>query len=113
MKLNRKFHYLLSLLLILGWVSTPTLSVANNLPTVSISTPQLGYWAYGRVSHNYSDADGDAASKFEFRTSTKGHAFWASGVGFFDGVGGKVITCLLYTSPSPRDPNRSRMPSSA
>ena len=22
-------------------------------------------------------------------------------------------TCLLYTSPSPRDPNRSRMPSSA
>ena len=24
-----------------------------------------------------------------------------------------VISCLLYTSPSPRDPNRSRMPSSA
>ena len=24
-----------------------------------------------------------------------------------------VKTCLLYTSPSPRDPNRSRMPSSA
>ena len=23
------------------------------------------------------------------------------------------IGCLLYTSPSPRDPNRSRMPSSA
>ena len=23
------------------------------------------------------------------------------------------IPCLLYTSPSPRDPNRSRMPSSA
>ena len=54
--------------------------------------PRLGYWIYGRVSHNYSDADGDAASKFEFRTNTKGHAFWASGVGFFDGVGGKVIT---------------------
>ena len=27
--------------------------------------------------------------------------------------GGKVITCLLYTSPSPRDTERSRMPSSA
>ena len=26
---------------------------------------------------------------------------------------GKVITCLLYTSPSPRDPKTSRMPSSA
>ena len=27
--------------------------------------------------------------------------------------GGKVIRCLLYTSPSPRDGCRSRMPSSA
>ena len=25
----------------------------------------------------------------------------------------EITTCLLYTSPSPRDPNRSRMPSSA
>ena len=29
----------------------------------------------------------------------------------FDGV--KGLTCLLYTSPSPRDMRRSRMPSSA
>ena len=27
--------------------------------------------------------------------------------------GGKVISCLLYTSPSPRDRQKSRMPSSA
>ena len=27
--------------------------------------------------------------------------------------GAKCITCLLYTSPSPRDMRRSRMPSSA
>ena len=27
--------------------------------------------------------------------------------------GKEVITCLLYTSPSPRDMRRSRMPSSA
>ena len=26
---------------------------------------------------------------------------------------GDDVVCLLYTSPSPRDPNRSRMPSSA
>ena len=26
---------------------------------------------------------------------------------------GANMPCLLYTSPSPRDPNRSRMPSSA
>ena len=26
---------------------------------------------------------------------------------------GQILTCLLYTSPSPRDRTRSRMPSSA
>ena len=35
----------------------------------------------------------------------------ASGSPF--GVGTTTITCLLYTSPSPRDRTRSRMPSSA
>ena len=28
-------------------------------------------------------------------------------------VGGVLLTCLLYTSPSPRDKRQSRMPSSA
>ena len=32
-----------------------------------------------------------------------------SGIQFYDGIS----TCLLYTSPSPRDRTRSRMPSSA
>ena len=36
-------------------------------------------------------------------------AFWATALG--DGRGG--ATCLLYTSPSPRDGLLSRMPSSA
>ena len=30
-----------------------------------------------------------------------------------NGLKGVIITCLLYTSPSPRDPKTSRMPSSA
>ena len=30
-----------------------------------------------------------------------------------DGMGQSQSTCLLYTSPSPRDSNLSRMPSSA
>ena len=30
-----------------------------------------------------------------------------------DTTGISTITCLLYTSPSPRDPKTSRMPSSA
>ena len=33
--------------------------------------------------------------------------------GFKDTVTGKNKACLLYTSPSPRDRTRSRMPSSA
>ena len=32
-----------------------------------------------------------------------------SGIQFYDGI----TTCLLYTSPSPRDRQKSRMPSSA
>ena len=30
-----------------------------------------------------------------------------------DGAVERILTCLLYTSPSPRDRTRSRMPSSA
>ena len=30
-----------------------------------------------------------------------------------ESLGGQFLTCLLYTSPSPRDRTRSRMPSSA
>ena len=30
-----------------------------------------------------------------------------------DGLRGDIVTCLLYTSPSPRDQRGSRMPSSA
>ena len=33
--------------------------------------------------------------------------------GFKEILDGRVKTCLLYTSPSPRDRTRSRMPSSA
>ena len=34
-------------------------------------------------------------------------------VGVVAGILNVIRSCLLYTSPSPRDPNRSRMPSSA
>ena len=38
---------------------------------------------------------------------------WAAMLGFVAAVGAYVTTCLLYTSPSPRDSCASRMPSSA
>ena len=37
----------------------------------------------------------------------------ANGKGYFVNTTSGAITCLLYTSPSPRDMRRSRMPSSA
>ena len=37
----------------------------------------------------------------------------ATGALTLDGVGPEKTICLLYTSPSPRDRTRSRMPSSA
>ena len=35
------------------------------------------------------------------------------GIAGFENAGKSLYTCLLYTSPSPRDRTRSRMPSSA
>ena len=45
--------------------------------------------------------DEDKIPKFKYK-----HADWEAYQAF-------LISCLLYTSPSPRDDNRSRMPSSA
>ena len=38
---------------------------------------------------------------------------WSQGTGGTVSSTGDVYSCLLYTSPSPRDRTRSRMPSSA
>ena len=44
-------------------------------------------------------------------------SFGGLGLGFYTGmnpiVSAMLFACLLYTSPSPRDTERSRMPSSA
>ena len=37
----------------------------------------------------------------------------AATVGVGEGGSGVIVSCLLYTSPSPRDAHESRMPSSA
>ena len=39
--------------------------------------------------------------------------FWDGKIRLFNIKNGQIYVCLLYTSPSPRDRTRSRMPSSA
>ena len=51
-----------------------------------------------------------AAALLDQGTTSKTAEQIASSV---DSIGGLVGTCLLYTSPSPRDRQKSRMPSSA
>ena len=49
----------------------------------------------------------------ESRTRVRALAFW-DGTGFAEDIEYTLRgTCLLYTSPSPRDRQKSRMPSSA
>ena len=62
-----------------------------------------------------SDATKAVESLFDIITSTlkAGGDVKIAGFGTFKVANTKAKTCLLYTSPSPRDATLSRMPSSA
>ena len=47
------------------------------------------------------------------QTSRQKKTITALGLGKINKTVEKLMTCLLYTSPSPRDKRQSRMPSSA
>ena len=61
-------------------------------------------WTYGSYSGRNVIAD--------IRGATHPERLWLVG-GHFDSISEIPYSCLLYTSPSPRDRTRSRMPSSA
>ena len=65
------------------------------------------------TKHGGSALPGKVVEKIDpgFLTRTLGQL--PLGVVLVSGTNGKTTTCLLYTSPSPRDRTRSRMPSSA
>ena len=50
---------------------------------------------------------------FSYDGTLKEHNYVRDNCGFFDVSHMGRLSCLLYTSPSPRDRTRSRMPSSA
>ena len=49
----------------------------------------------------------------EKRKQYMNQTYWGKPVTGFGDINGKIMICLLYTSPSPRDSCASRMPSSA
>ena len=58
------------------------------------------------------DQTGASGATFKFADGSLLPGFEQALVGLFAGDQ-TLVTCLLYTSPSPRDRTRSRMPSSA
>ena len=74
----------------------------------------LAYETYGKLNENKDNAIlvFHALTGDQFVTGmnpvTNKEGWWVTAVG-----SGKAIDCLLYTSPSPRDRQKSRMPSSA
>ena len=56
----------------------------------------------------------DWTLEYYLRTNTSSEGHTATGTQYSESTGWQfTITCLLYTSPSPRDATLSRMPSSA
>ena len=69
----------------------------------------MGKGAYDGTSENYTGMLGMHGTKTSNLGVSECDLLIAIGVRFSD----RVLGCLLYTSPSPRDPKTSRMPSSA
>ena len=70
--------------------------------------PLNTFYFTGNRNKNYGYLDFLPAMKnFDILTANRDERSWKIA------AGEKVLTCLLYTSPSPRDATLSRMPSSA
>ena len=77
---------------------------------IETSNPELGMC--GNVAYNlYGYADSGDISNIGMTGDGKVHVYGDQTITVAGGA--KIDNCLLYTSPSPRDVNRSRMPSSA
>ena len=66
----------------------------------------LSYWIFGMGKF-------DSLTHSMTTIATGGFSNYNQSIGYFNSVTIEITSCLLYTSPSPRDRTRSRMPSSA
>jgi hypothetical protein len=87
----------------LKWVQ----SDASNDPRDPVLAGASGNVVVKFVSHSFIEVDSPyRAEQFQAVLSAAGGVDWEGALAYYHG-------CLLYTSPSPRDRTRSRMPSSA
>ena len=77
----------------------------SEFPDGSVSITSLPYTDTGDTSDNSDEFDATCP----YSGSTSNDVFYQMS----GDLGEITITCLLYTSPSPRDRQKSRMPSSA
>ena len=75
---------------------------------------ELGAYSHIAVEKLYQDAEIKTCSTFEdtFKQAYNDPAYKII-IPIENSLAGRVADCLLYTSPSPRDVEESRMPSSA
>ena len=98
-----------------GITSTISVAAANDAPTVSGNDATLAYTENDGavlIDSTLTLADVDSAN-LTGATITIGTGFVSGGEDVLSFTSANGITCLLYTSPSPRDLSTSRMPSSA
>ena len=81
-------------------------NVAYSWSMIRISIPALDISEDSTIMQGVSEIKWNKVRKIENNYGIGGNAINR-------GFGNKTCTCLLYTSPSPRDRTRSRMPSSA
>ena len=79
----------------------------NNGPDLPLQQEQLLAWQQRLHAHQAPLFRGERAS------TAQGDLFGASPDDAAAAIDPLALTCLLYTSPSPRDRQKSRMPSSA
>src|SRR5665811_86688 len=109
-KAARGEFYGLLLLVITGMIG---MVVSTDIIAFFVSFELMSLPTYVLAGYLWRDARSGEASIKYFVTGAFSSAILAFGLALVYGASGQTNYCLLYTSPSPRDRTRSRMPSSA
>ena len=76
--------------------------------STGVSAPTTSNLAEGELAYVQDRSNSGAGAKLYIESVDSDNS-----TALIHAIGGKYYTCLLYTSPSPRDLSTSRMPSSA